>query len=369
MVMFDIDVCYKFIFESMLENTGVDHIAEKVNDYTRAGVFFVLKTGEILACACDDEEKDLRSVKEGYVVLEDYQRYCPDRATDKKLRRIFAVCPKKERLGYVVLTFCDAKDGTFFEKLGELLAQTCGTFYEEKQKKIIMNQSFRECILGRTLLTGDKKDVQELKDLYAGKYVAALFPKTDGQTGRELLKITGVWSYCVVYEDEQSVTAVYYRLDNTDEIYEKLIDTKLECCVSEAFSEIGCCHSKRMLLESISQVETLQIQEKVRREKEWYLSGIYRYAAPLIKEAGLVDYSVLRLIEEDRRNHTELYDTLKNYLLCENNVKRTAEKMHIHRNTLAYRLRQIRDCIHKDINDNEISRELLAFMMMYDISR
>ena len=41
----------------------------------------------------------------------------------------------------------------------------------------------------------------------------------------------------------------------------------------------------------------------------------------------------------------------------------------MNRNTLVYRLKQIRECIEADINDNETARELLAFMMMYDISR
>ena len=44
------------------------------------------------------------------------------------------------------------------------------------------------------------------------------------------------------------------------------------------------------------------------------------------------------MIKEDEKNNTELYDTLKMYLLCENNVTMAAEKLHVHRNTLVYRL-------------------------------
>ena len=107
----------------------------------------------------------------------------------------------------------------------------------------------------------------------------------------------------------------------------------------------------------------------VKREKDWYLQGIFSYTLPLIEEAGLSDYSILNLIKEDEKNHTELYDTLKMYLLCENNVTMAAEKLHVHRNTLVYRLKQIKDCLELDINNNEISRELLAFMIMYDLSK
>ena len=60
--------------------------------------------------------------------------------------------------------------------------------------------------------------------------------------------------------------------------------------------------------------------------------------------------------------------TLKTYLLCENNVAIAAKRLHIHRNTLVYRLKQIRECLDVDTNDHDVSRELLAFMMMNDIA-
>ena len=51
------------------------------------------------------------------------------------------------------------------------------------------------------------------------------------------------------------------------------------------------------------------------------------------------------------------------------NVSETSRQLYIHRNTLVYRLKQIKDCLELDINNNEISRELLAFMIMYDLSK
>ena len=35
---------------------------------------------------------------------------------------------------------------------------------------------------------------------------------------------------------------------------------------------------------------------------------------------------------------------------------------------MVYRLKQIKECIDVDMNDFEVSRELLAFIMMYDIA-
>ena len=119
----------------------------------------------------------------------------------------------------------------------------------------------------------------------------------------------------------------------------------------------------------MSMVNGLENDPVMKREKEWSVQGLYTYTTPLFKEAGLSDYRLLRLLQEDRENNTQLYYTLKIYLLNENNVTMAADSLHIHRNTLVYRLKQIRECIEADINDNETARELLAFMMMYDVSR
>ena len=54
-------------------------------------------------------------------------------------------------------------------------------------------------------------------------------------------------------------------------------------------------------------------------------TGTYTYTTPLFKEAGLSDYRLLRLLQEDRENNTDLYYTLKVYLLNENNVTMAAD--------------------------------------------
>lgn len=56
--MFEIDVCYKFIFESMLEDDVLGYIANKVYEYTHAGIFFVSESGEILAYACSGKRPE-----------------------------------------------------------------------------------------------------------------------------------------------------------------------------------------------------------------------------------------------------------------------------------------------------------------------
>ena len=168
-----------------------------------------------------------------------------------------------------------------------------------------------------------------------------------------------------------AVVIVLYQVSekNAQKIYQMAQKENLNCYMSETFEDINDCRTKRDLLKQMERIPKICDVRGVKREKDWYLQGIFSYTLPLIEEAGLSDYSILNLIKEDEKNHTELYDTLKMYLLCENNVTMAAEKLHVHRNTLVYRLKQIKDCLELDINNNEISRELLAFMIMYDLSK
>ena len=77
----------------------------------------------------------------------------------------------------------------------------------------------------------------------------------------------------------------------------------------------------------------------------------------------------MRILErEDEEKNTEFYDTLKTYFLCGHNAVETANILHIHRNTLIYRLKKIRELTGMDIEDVKKSEELLALMMMNDFT-
>ena len=188
---------------------------------------------------------------------------------------------------------------------------------------------------------------------------------------KNVLWIKEIWDRYCICEETDRIQILFYglRAKNTEEIYQKIMEKKIGCSISEPFGKLDRCVTKYELLKRMSMVNGLENDPVMKREKEWSVQGLYTYTTPLFKEAGLSDYRLLRLLQEDRENNTELYYTLKVYLLNENNVTMAADSLHIHRNTLVYRLKQIRECIEADINDNETARELLAFMMMYDVSR
>lgn len=73
--------------------------------------------------------------------------------------------------------------------------------------------------------------------------------------------------------------------------------------------------------------------------------GIYRHLFKLASQDDLRDpcqAEILRLAEHDRTRGTELLVTLERYIECAGNLARTADLLHIHRNTLVQRLDRIR---------------------------
>ena len=70
------------------------------------------------------------------------------------------------------------------------------------------------------------------------------------------------------------------------------------------------------------------------------------------------------LRQYDAEKNSELYDTLYQYLLHERSVIRTAQAIHIHKNSLMYRLQRIQPIIKADLDDPMVRTYLLLSYML-----
>ena len=81
----------------------------------------------------------------------------------------------------------------------------------------------------------------------------------------------------------------------------------------------------------------------------------------------LVHPDLLVLKDYDRKNNTDLCNTLKVYLTSAGNYNIISKELHIHRNTAIYRLQRIRDIIDCDLNDPKTKEHL--FISFYFIKK
>ena len=65
----------------------------------------------------------------------------------------------------------------------------------------------------------------------------------------------------------------------------------------------------------------------------------------------------------DKEHGTEYFDTLKTYLLCEQNIALIAQRMHIHKNTVGYRLQRIEELFDLNLKDCRVITDLYLSMM------
>ena len=82
--------------------------------------------------------------------------------------------------------------------------------------------------------------------------------------------------------------------------------------------------------------------------------GLYKLLTSLSQSAEAARHfrkTIQPLLEHDQRRGSELVDTLAAFFHCHGNLSQTAARLHIHRNTLAYRLEQIASITQLDLND------------------
>ena len=73
------------------------------------------------------------------------------------------------------------------------------------------------------------------------------------------------------------------------------------------------------------------------------------------------------LLDYDSTNSTDFAKTLYTYLKCERNTTLTADELFIHRNTLQYRIRRIKDLIQVDLDNSDIRSHLMLSYLILNI--
>ncbi len=71
-----------------------------------------------------------------------------------------------------------------------------------------------------------------------------------------------------------------------------------------------------------------------------------------------------KLVAYDREHHTSYSETLEAYLECYKNINEVSKIMHIHRNTLNYRLKKIEEILGISLDDNKMCRHMHISMQI-----
>lgn len=127
---------------------------------------------------------------------------------------------------------------------------------------------------------------------------------------------------------------------------------------SAAFSDI------RYIREYYLQAKiTLDFCKKTAGELYDYENYAMNYLFSVTKSnlhANVTHPAILTLQQYDKTHHTEFAETLYVYLKNERSQSATAKELHLHRNTLTYRLHRLRDLISCNLDDAKVRMHILV---------
>lgn len=89
--------------------------------------------------------------------------------------------------------------------------------------------------------------------------------------------------------------------------------------------------------------------------------GIYRLLFPLFGDQALLDFyqeTLGPLLDAENRSNQALLSTLEAFFHCNGNLSETARSMHLHRNSLLYRLGRIEELLGRSLEDAELRLSL-----------
>ncbi len=100
--------------------------------------------------------------------------------------------------------------------------------------------------------------------------------------------------------------------------------------------------------------------------------GVYRLLFYLDGQSELTDFyqeTLGPLLHHDARNDGTLIETLEGFFRCNGNLSETARTMHLHRNSLLYRLGRIEELLGRSLEDPELRLSLQIALKIHHVRR
>lgn len=119
------------------------------------------------------------------------------------------------------------------------------------------------------------------------------------------------------------------------------------------------------------QVKTILHYSGANNQIYYGLDYSWQYLLNSMKENAItmrfVHPAIQILLNYDSTNSTDFAKTLYTYLKCERNTTLTADELFIHRNTLQYRIRRIKDLIQVDLDNSDIRSHLMLSYLILNV--
>lgn len=270
--------------------------------------------------------------------------------------------------GFVSVLFLEEERLEFSLKLNNLLRQFCGILMQSKNFRLTHAiNPVKELLAQKFFDTEAYADVASLEgylkivQLQPNYCVVVLSEKNQDNLlfSRMKSQIVKESSNILYYEKAQKLYLLFHHLGdaNLNPSFLSLINQSDSYCgVSTVFDSLeqreafiqqaNLAHDTARLLNRSSQCTYYS---------ESLSEAFLLHPLKEFRQENVIPEELQNLFVYDRLHETELTKTLKIYLYLRNDINKTSSALHVHRNTLIYRLNKIRDLTEVEIDEPEVA--------------
>ena len=251
-----------------------------------------------------------------------------------------------------------------------------GLFHRQKDLRTQENSIFEQFLLN--LVNGIQLEpviveryLQQINWHLKGNYkLIKIIPKDDkiyNFQHYDIKRIKILFQSSFYLRQNKSLVIIINNYQNDDSCTTRLTELTayikerdLVAGVSQKFNHFTLIHSHYKLIDDILERNTrLNLRKHINYCSDYINEHIIRFSPSEINMLALCRPEIIHLNEYDRENNTEFVDSLYAYLLNECSMQKAAAQLHVHKNTLVYRLNRSRDIIDLDYKDPYINYHIL----------
>ncbi len=179
----------------------------------------------------------------------------------------------------------------------------------------------------------------------------------------------------IVYENNLAGGAVF---DDSEALFCRFIENlwqQVEQRKLQEYVKIGIGRSYKdptELYKSFKEARQAVVVSKKENAVQYYENmGVYRL---LTSESLRSEYRLLykeyfeKIVQYDEERDTDLVKTIKAYFECNGNLQKVADLLHLHYNTVAYRMKRIKKMTNIDFDDSNGRFLLQTLLIIYEIN-
>lgn len=209
---------------------------------------------------------------------------------------------------------------------------------------IQLNKAFSICVI----TTGQGEEETVLANLY--QELERMFPFQLSLIQKEKLYVL---RFCVTDDDNERK-----RLTSFCALLERF---HCRCGMSDCFVDLLSIKAQiKQAQTALTLGAACDEDHSLYHYKDYALLALLRYGAVQMPAHGLYHPMLATIKQYDQKHHSELYETLECWIRCLGDSSMITEKLHIHRNSLIYRIHKIESLTQCLLSDFETLLHLAA---------